>query len=46
MLDLPEEMLEPMDTMVDAVVALATCDPAVENGLVVRSVSYLEGKRG
>jgi NAD(P)-dependent dehydrogenase (short-subunit alcohol dehydrogenase family) len=45
MLDLPEEMLEPMDTMVDAVLALATCDPAVENGLVVRSVSYLESKR-
>ena len=45
MLDLPDHMVEPMETMVDAVLALATCDPAIENGLVVRSVSYLEGKR-
>ena len=28
-------------TMVDAVLALATCDPAVDNGRVLRSVSYL-----
>src|SRR5262245_33436281 len=42
MLDIPDEMFEPMDTMVDAVLALATCDPAVENGLVVRSIPYLE----
>jgi hypothetical protein len=42
MMDLPDEMVEPMDTMVDAVLALATCDPERENGQVVRSVSYLE----
>ena len=41
MMDLPDEMVEPMDTMVDAVLALATCDPERENGQVVRSVSYL-----
>jgi NAD(P)-dependent dehydrogenase (short-subunit alcohol dehydrogenase family) len=41
MMDLPDEMVEPMDTMVDAVLALATCDPERENGQVVRSISYL-----
>jgi NAD(P)-dependent dehydrogenase (short-subunit alcohol dehydrogenase family) len=44
MMDLPDEMVEPMDTMVDAVLALATCDPERENGQVVRSVSYLAGR--
>ncbi len=44
MMDMPDEFLEPMDTMVDAVVALATCDPREENGLVVRSVAYLAQK--
>jgi NAD(P)-dependent dehydrogenase (short-subunit alcohol dehydrogenase family) len=46
MMDLPDEMVEPMDTMVDAVVALATCDPERASGLVVRSIPYLKGKAG
>jgi NAD(P)-dependent dehydrogenase (short-subunit alcohol dehydrogenase family) len=46
MMDLPDDMFEPMDTMVDAVLALATCDPVVENGLVVKSVPYLAGRAG
>jgi NAD(P)-dependent dehydrogenase (short-subunit alcohol dehydrogenase family) len=45
MMDLPDEVCEPMDTMVDAVLALSTCDPARENGLVVRSIPYLESRR-
>ena len=45
MMDLPDDFLEPMDTMVDAVLALATCDPNEENGLVVRSVPYLTARR-
>jgi NAD(P)-dependent dehydrogenase (short-subunit alcohol dehydrogenase family) len=44
MMDLPDELLEPMDTMVDAVCALATCDPDEESGLVVKSVPYLAGR--
>ena len=44
MMDLPDEMVEPMDTMVEAVLALATCDPERENGQVVRSVSYLRNR--
>jgi NAD(P)-dependent dehydrogenase (short-subunit alcohol dehydrogenase family) len=46
MMDLPDDMFEPMDTMVDAVLALATCDPVVENGQVVKSVPYLAGRSG
>jgi hypothetical protein len=38
-------MVEPMDTMVDAVLALATCDPERESGRVVRSVPYLAERR-
>ena len=45
MMDLPDDFLEPMDTMVDAVLALATCDPNEENGLVVRSVPYLTARQ-
>jgi NAD(P)-dependent dehydrogenase (short-subunit alcohol dehydrogenase family) len=45
MMNLPEEMVEPMDTMVDAVLALATCDPERESGRVVRSVPYLAERR-
>ena len=45
MMDLPDDFLEPMDTMVDAVLALATCDPSEENGLVVRSVPYLASRK-
>jgi citronellol/citronellal dehydrogenase len=44
MMDLPDDFLEPMDTMVGAVLALATCDPTEENGLVVRSVPYLAAR--
>ncbi len=44
MMDLPDDFLEPMDTMVDAVLALATCDPEAENGLVVRSIPYLASR--
>jgi citronellol/citronellal dehydrogenase len=44
MMDLPDAFLEPMGTMVDAVLALATCDPNEENGLVVRSVPYLASR--
>ncbi len=45
MMDLPDDFLEPMDTMVDAVLALATCAPDEENGLVVRSVPYLASRK-
>lgn len=44
MMDLPDEMCEPLETMVEAVLALATCDPAHENGLVLRSRSYLRDR--
>jgi NAD(P)-dependent dehydrogenase (short-subunit alcohol dehydrogenase family) len=41
MMDLPDALCEPMETMVEAVLALATCDPAQTNGRVVRSLAYL-----
>jgi NAD(P)-dependent dehydrogenase (short-subunit alcohol dehydrogenase family) len=41
MMDLPDEWCEPMETMVEAVVALASCDPRRENGLVAKSLDYL-----
>ena len=41
LVDLPPEWCEPVDVMVAASVALATCDPERENGLVVRSGPYL-----
>jgi citronellol/citronellal dehydrogenase len=40
-MDLPPEWCEPVDLMAAATVALATCDPERENGLVVRSGPYL-----
>ncbi len=43
-MDLPPEWCEPVEVMADAAVALATCDPALESGLVVRSGSYLRAK--
>ena len=43
-MDLPPEWCEPVETMADAAVALATCDPARENGLVVRSGPYLRAR--
>ena len=47
MLDLPESWLEPVEAMAEATLALATCDPAIDNGRVVRSLAYLsaEGRR-
>ncbi len=41
MMELPPEWCEPVDLMADATLALCTCDPALENGLVVRSGPYL-----
>jgi citronellol/citronellal dehydrogenase len=41
MMELPAEWLEPVEALAEASVALATCDPARENGLVVKSLSYL-----
>jgi citronellol/citronellal dehydrogenase len=40
-MDLPPEWCEPVETMAAAALALATCDPTRENGLVVRSGPYL-----
>ena len=44
MMDLPPELCEPVETMADAALLLATCDPAQENGLVVRSGPYLRAR--
>ena len=43
-MDLPPEWCEPVETMADAALALATCDPEQENGLVVRSGPYLRAR--
>jgi citronellol/citronellal dehydrogenase len=43
-MDLPPEWCEPVETMADAAVALATCDPELESGLVVRSAPYLRAR--
>ena len=43
-MDIPPEWCEPVETMADAAVALATCDPAIETGLVVRSRPYLHAR--
>ncbi len=43
-MDLPPEWCEPVEVMAAATVALASCDPARENGLVVRSGPYLRSK--
>jgi citronellol/citronellal dehydrogenase len=40
-MELAPEWLEPIEAMAEAALALATCDPAAENGLVVKSLSYL-----
>ena len=42
-MDLPREWCEPIETMAEAALALATCDPARENGQVVKSRPYLKG---
>lgn len=41
MMELPPEWVEPVEAMAEAALALATCDPALENGLVVKSLPYL-----
>jgi NAD(P)-dependent dehydrogenase (short-subunit alcohol dehydrogenase family) len=41
MMDLPPEWLEPIEALAEASLAFATCDPARESGLVVKSLSYL-----
>ena len=43
-MDLPPEWCEPVETMADAALGLATCDPVQENGLVVRSGPYLRAR--
>jgi citronellol/citronellal dehydrogenase len=43
-MDIPPEWCEPVETMADAALALATCDPKQENGLVVRSGPYLRAR--
>jgi NAD(P)-dependent dehydrogenase (short-subunit alcohol dehydrogenase family) len=40
-MDLPPEWCEPVEAMAEAALALATCDPADDNGLVVKSLPYL-----
>jgi NAD(P)-dependent dehydrogenase (short-subunit alcohol dehydrogenase family) len=41
MMDLPDAWVEPMETMVEAALALVTCDPATETGRIAKSLSYL-----
>jgi citronellol/citronellal dehydrogenase len=43
-MDLPPEWLEPIEAMAEAALLLATCDPALENGRVVKSLSYLRDR--
>ena len=43
-MDLPRGWLEPIEAMAEAALALATCDPPRENGLVVKSLSYLRDR--
>ncbi len=40
-MDLPEEWCEPVELMADATLALCTCDPATQQGMIVRSAPYL-----
>jgi len=40
-MDLPDEWCEPIEVMAEAALALATCDPSEQNGLVVKSGPYL-----
>jgi NAD(P)-dependent dehydrogenase (short-subunit alcohol dehydrogenase family) len=42
MMELADEWVEPMETMVEAAIALVTCDPATVSGRVVKSLSYLQ----
>jgi len=45
MVDLPEHLLEPMETMVEAALALCTGDPAVLTGRVTDSLSLIRDLR-
>ena len=40
-MDLPPEWVEPIEAMAEAALQLATCEVERENGLVVKSLSYL-----
>jgi citronellol/citronellal dehydrogenase len=40
-MDLPPEWVEPIEAMAEAALALSTCDVAAENGLIVKSLTYL-----
>jgi NAD(P)-dependent dehydrogenase (short-subunit alcohol dehydrogenase family) len=44
MMDLPPEWCEPIEAMAEATVALSTCDPGLDNGLVVKSVPFLDAR--
>jgi NAD(P)-dependent dehydrogenase (short-subunit alcohol dehydrogenase family) len=41
MMDLPDEWVEPMETMVEAVLGLVTGDPAQQTGVITKSLTYL-----
>jgi citronellol/citronellal dehydrogenase len=41
MMDLADEWVEPMETMIEAALGLVTCDPATETGMVTKSLTYL-----
>jgi NAD(P)-dependent dehydrogenase (short-subunit alcohol dehydrogenase family) len=43
-MNLPPEWCEPIEVMGEAAVALCTCDPEKENGLIVRSGPYLRSR--
>jgi NAD(P)-dependent dehydrogenase (short-subunit alcohol dehydrogenase family) len=43
-MELPPEWCEPVEAMAEAALALATCDPAQDNGLVVKSLPYLSDR--
>jgi NAD(P)-dependent dehydrogenase (short-subunit alcohol dehydrogenase family) len=43
-MELPPEWLEPIEAMAEAALALATCAAGAENGLVVKSLSYLRDR--
>jgi len=43
-MSLPEEWCEPVERMAEATLALCTCDPTTQNGMVVRSGPYLRAQ--
>ena len=43
-MNLPAEWCEPIEAMAEAALAFATCDPACDNGLVVKSLTYLRDR--